>query len=329
MPMLTGSMRGLKLYDRAQWIKSLHDCRGSEGGGLLHDQFEIDHEHQSVRGNADRVQVEILQLLLIHASHGCRLFKKTASLIADLNFEILVEGPHHGGTDAPDVIRILGSADLRVLKRDGALARHGNGGDGDVKGIAHADTAVEQVHRRAAAEASGDLKTLADSAQFRGFQIGILALHRLAAFHVAAAFLGEHLRGDHALQRGVADLEIGRKRLGSEGYQEHYETEHVTLISMRYLGLFLLTVCILLAQSSATKEEPDVKLPNGKSQKDEIIRVDYERNLRDAGELARLSEEIKDDLEKGDRYLVSTKTLKKLDDVEKLTKDIRQRLRRN
>jgi hypothetical protein len=98
---------------------------------------------------------------------------------------------------------------------------------------------------------------------------------------------------------------------------------------MRYLGLFLLTVCILLAQSSSTKEETDVKLPNGKSQKDEIIRVDYERNLRDAGELARLSEEIKDDLEKGDRYLVSLKTLKKLEDVEKLSKDIRQRLRRN
>jgi hypothetical protein len=97
---------------------------------------------------------------------------------------------------------------------------------------------------------------------------------------------------------------------------------------MRYLGLFLLTVCMLLAQDTSTKDEDDVKLPNGKSQKDEIVRVDYERNLKDAGDLARLAEEIKDDLEKGDRYLVSTKTLKKLDDVEKLTKDIRQRLRR-
>ena len=98
---------------------------------------------------------------------------------------------------------------------------------------------------------------------------------------------------------------------------------------MRYLGLFLLTVCILAGQRSPTKDETDVKLPNGKSQKDEIIRADYERNLRDAGDMARLAGEIKDDLEKGDRYLVSLKTLKKLDDVEKLTKDIRQRLRRN
>ena len=98
---------------------------------------------------------------------------------------------------------------------------------------------------------------------------------------------------------------------------------------MKYLGLFLLAVCILLAQNSSNKDEPDVKLPNGKLQKDEIIRVDYERNLRDAGDLARLAGEIKDDLEKGDRYLVSLKTLKKLEDVEKLSKDIRQRLRRN
>jgi len=98
---------------------------------------------------------------------------------------------------------------------------------------------------------------------------------------------------------------------------------------MRYLSLFLLAVCILPGQRSPTKDEPDVKLPNGKSQRAEIVRVDYERNLRDAGEMVRLAEEIKDDLEKGDRYLVSLKTLKKLEDAEKLAKDIRQRLRRN
>jgi hypothetical protein len=152
----------------------------------------------------------------------------------------------------------------------------------------------------------------------------------VVATDVAAAFLGEHLRGDHALQRGVADFQVGGEGCGSKDYYKCESYEHVTLISMRYFGLFLCTVCILLGQIiPSTKDEPEVKLPNGKSQRDEIIRVDYERNLRDAGDLARLAEEIKDDLEKGDRYLVSLKTLKKLDDVEKLTKDIRQRLRRN
>ncbi|MCU1339468.1 MAG: hypothetical protein JWO19_5049 [Bryobacterales bacterium] len=79
---------------------------------------------------------------------------------------------------------------------------------------------------------------------------------------------------------------------------------------MRYFGAFLFAACILLAQIPSVKDPLEVKLPNGKSQKDEIIRADYERNLKDAGELARLAEEIKDDLEKGDRYLVSLKTLK-------------------
>ncbi|HEY2845385.1 MAG TPA: hypothetical protein VGJ09_17110 [Bryobacteraceae bacterium] len=98
--------------------------------------------------------------------------------------------------------------------------------------------------------------------------------------------------------------------------------------SLRF-SLFLCAVFALLGQGPPPQDPGDVKLPNGKSQRDEIIRVDYERNLRDAGDLARLAEEIKDDLEKGDRYLVSLKTLKKLDDVDKLSKNIRQRLRRN
>jgi hypothetical protein len=96
-----------------------------------------------------------------------------------------------------------------------------------------------------------------------------------------------------------------------------------------HFALCLGASCVLLAQNQSIKDDLDVKLPNGKTQREEIVRVDYERNLRDAGELARLAEEIKDDLEKGDRNLVSVKTLKKLDDVEKLTKDIRQRLKRN
>ena len=100
-------------------------------------------------------------------------------------------------------------------------------------------------------------------------------------------------------------------------------------MAWRPSGLLLGTVCILLAQGPLPEDKVDIKLPNGKSQRDEMIRMDYERNLKSAGELARLAEEIKDDLEKGDRYLVSLKTLKQLDEVEKLTKDIRQRLRRN
>jgi hypothetical protein len=76
-------------------------------------------------------------------------------------------------------------------------------------------------------------------------------------------------------------------------------------------------------------EEEDVILPNGKSQKDEILKAEYQQNLKDASDLAELAEQLKIDLEKNDRYVLSMSTLKKTDDIEKLVKRIRTRLRHN
>jgi hypothetical protein len=74
---------------------------------------------------------------------------------------------------------------------------------------------------------------------------------------------------------------------------------------------------------------PDVKLPNGKSQRDEILKAEHEQNLKDAAELAELAEQLKIDLEKNDRFVLSMATLKKTDEIEKLAKRIRSRLRHN
>ena len=76
-------------------------------------------------------------------------------------------------------------------------------------------------------------------------------------------------------------------------------------------------------------EEEDVILPNGKSQKEEILKAEHQQNLKDAADLAELAEQLKIDLEKNDRYVVSMATLKKIDDIEKLAKRIRARLRHN
>src|ERR1017187_10082340 len=76
-------------------------------------------------------------------------------------------------------------------------------------------------------------------------------------------------------------------------------------------------------------EEEDVILPNGKSQKDEILKAEFQQNLKDAAELADLAEQLKIDLEKNDRYILSMATLKKTDDIEKLARRIRARLRHN
>jgi len=48
--------------------------------------------------------------------------------------------------------------------------------------------------------------------------------------------------------------------------------------------------------------EEDVRLPNGKLQKDEILKADFEKSLQDARELSKLADELKTDLEKNRRY---------------------------
>lgn len=78
----------------------------------------------------------------------------------------------------------------------------------------------------------------------------------------------------------------------------------------------------------APGKSDDVRLPDGKSQRDEMLKADYTRNLADSAEMARLAAEVKEDVEKGDRYAVSVKTLKKLDDVAKLARNIHGRLNR-
>jgi hypothetical protein len=72
----------------------------------------------------------------------------------------------------------------------------------------------------------------------------------------------------------------------------------------------------------------DIRLPNGKKQMDEILKADYERNVSDARELTGLAKSFEQDLEKNEAFVLSLSSLKKLDDMEKLTKRIRARLKR-
>ena len=72
----------------------------------------------------------------------------------------------------------------------------------------------------------------------------------------------------------------------------------------------------------------DPKLPSGKSQKEEILKQDHTQSLQDAAELVKLSEELKLELEKNDRHVVSVSSLKKTEQIEKLAKRIRSRLKR-
>src|SRR5689334_15756730 len=69
--------------------------------------------------------------------------------------------------------------------------------------------------------------------------------------------------------------------------------------------------------------QEDTRLPNGKLQRDEILKIEHDQNLKDAAQLVELSEQLKEELEKNDRYVVSMATVKKTDDIEKLVRKIR------
>jgi hypothetical protein len=67
--------------------------------------------------------------------------------------------------------------------------------------------------------------------------------------------------------------------------------------------------------------------PNGK-QHPEILKQDYKSNLKDARELIDLTKKFELDLEESGPGVLSLGLLKKLDDIDKIAKRIRGRLRR-
>ena len=76
-------------------------------------------------------------------------------------------------------------------------------------------------------------------------------------------------------------------------------------------------------------EQDNAHLPNGKLQRDEILKAEHEQNIKDAARLADLAQQLQLELEKNDRFVLSLDTLKKADEIEKLAKKIRSRLRHN
>ena len=71
----------------------------------------------------------------------------------------------------------------------------------------------------------------------------------------------------------------------------------------------------------------DVQLPNGKSQREEILKAERQQNIKEAAQIVDLAKELQQELEKNESYVLSMASLKKTDEIEKLAKRIRGRLR--
>jgi hypothetical protein len=93
-------------------------------------------------------------------------------------------------------------------------------------------------------------------------------------------------------------------------------------------SFFVLVLFAQHAQQQPPSAPPDTVLPNGKSQQDEILKMEHKKNLEDAAAMAKLAADVNEELEKDDRYVLSLKTLKNLDEIERLSKQIRGRIRK-
>jgi hypothetical protein len=98
-----------------------------------------------------------------------------------------------------------------------------------------------------------------------------------------------------------------------------------------------LALCLLPVSGFSQTQRPDlatpdagdrdIQLPNGKSQRDEILKAEHEQNLKDAAKLAEMADELKETMEKEDRNVFSINTMKKAEEIEKLAHKIRARMR--
>ena len=96
-----------------------------------------------------------------------------------------------------------------------------------------------------------------------------------------------------------------------------------------FIGLAAAVAQLPDASNAPRREEAaPVRLPNGKLQSEEILKEDYKKNLKDAQDLIDLAQSLKMGLEKGEQHVLSLSDLKKTEEIEKLAKRIRGRMRR-
>jgi hypothetical protein len=102
--------------------------------------------------------------------------------------------------------------------------------------------------------------------------------------------------------------------------------------AMRYAvvaGLALALTPLVAPQARPPHQaatDGEVPLPTTKAQQEEILKADHERDLKDVAQLIDLAGQLKEELEKNDRHVLSISSLKKTEEIEKLAKRIHSRL---
>ena len=101
---------------------------------------------------------------------------------------------------------------------------------------------------------------------------------------------------------------------------------------MRLLCVLALTVALGAQRGRETpppeSDRADVRLPSGKSQRQEMLKADHAKSKADAGELVTLAQQLQEELEKSEHQVLNVKLVKKAEDIEKLARRIKDRMRK-
>ena len=99
----------------------------------------------------------------------------------------------------------------------------------------------------------------------------------------------------------------------------------------RYLRYGALAMVAALAPGlggSFGQDPHEVRLPNGKLQQEEILKADYAKSRQDAATLVEVAQSLQQELDKNDCHVLSVSSIRKTEEIEKLAKRIRARMRR-
>jgi hypothetical protein len=84
---------------------------------------------------------------------------------------------------------------------------------------------------------------------------------------------------------------------------------------------------VALPRRPGQGEDETPRLPDGRSQTDAIAKKQHADSLKDAKQLVTLAGEIRDEIEKAGNFVVPLSTVKKTEEIEKLARKIRGRLK--
>ena len=96
----------------------------------------------------------------------------------------------------------------------------------------------------------------------------------------------------------------------------------------RILALAVFAAVISAQAPVEIPEEREERLPGQKSQKEELLKLDHKKNLEDAARLLELAQDLKSELDKSDRNVLPVSSLRKAEQIEKLARNLRSRLRK-